>query len=179
MERGQKRKAGAKESCTIVTCVAAAIAGQSDADFQDAVFCTEVDRPPWQRPGVRRTRVSIHVTVYSQACIYLLSDLDRLFTVRYALCTHAYSHFISTHGVKLTLTPTHWRRQGGLSPSLNGRAKKNFFVKIEGLLEPVVLNLSFRVRSNAMFTYERRYQCYRYTQNIKNNLKLSALFLQN
>ena len=45
------------------------------------------------------------------------------------------------------------------------------------LLEPVVLNLSFRVRSNALFTSERRYQCYRYTQNIKNNLKLSALFL--
>ena len=35
----------------------------------------------------------------------------------------------------------------------NGRAKI-FFVKIEGLLEPVVLNLSFRVRSNAMFTSE-------------------------
>jgi len=28
--------------------------------------------------------------------------------------------------------------------------QKIFFVKIEGLLEPVVLNLSFRVRSNAM-----------------------------
>jgi len=35
--------------------------------------------------------------------------------------------------------------------------KKFFFAKIEGLLEPVVLNLSFRVRSNAMFTSERRY----------------------
>ena len=34
---------------------------------------------------------------------------------------------------------------------------KFFFLKIEGLLEPVVLNLSFRVRSNAMFTSERRY----------------------
>ena len=52
----------------------------------------------------------------------------------------------------------HWRRQGGpRGPSPpNGRAK-NFFVKIEGLLEPVVLNLSFRVLSNAMFTSERRY----------------------
>ena len=29
----------------------------------------------------------------------------------------------------------------------NCRAEKNFFVKIEGLLEPVVLNLSFRVCS--------------------------------
>ena len=38
-----------------------------------------------------------------------------------------------------------------------GRAKRIFFVTIEGLLEPVVLNLSFRVRSNAMFTSERRY----------------------
>ena len=63
----------------------------------------------------------------------------------------------------------------GAQPPLNCRAEKNFFVKIEGLLEPVVLNLSFRVRSNAMFTSERRYQCYRY-QNIKNSLKLSALF---
>jgi len=72
---------------------------------------------------------------------------------------------------------THWRRQGGLGGPVppNCRAEKNFFVKIEGLLEPVVLNLSFRVRSNAMFTSERRYQCYRY-QNIKNSLKLSALF---
>jgi len=33
-------------------------------------------------------------------------------------------------------------------------AGQEFFVKIEGLLEPVVLNLSFRVRSNAMFTSE-------------------------
>jgi len=31
---------------------------------------------------------------------------------------------------------------------------KNFFVKIEKLLELVVLNLSYRVRSNAMFTSE-------------------------
>jgi len=45
---------------------------------------------------------------------------------------------------------------GGGSPP-NGRARF-FFVKIDGLLEPVVLNLSFRVRSyNAMFTSERRY----------------------
>ena len=35
--------------------------------------------------------------------------------------------------------------------------KRIFFVKIDGLLEPVVLNLSFRVPSNAMFTSERRY----------------------
>jgi len=45
--------------------------------------------------------------------------------------------------------------QGAQDPP-NGRAKI-FFVKIEGLLEPVVLNLSFRVLSNAMFTSERRY----------------------
>jgi len=45
---------------------------------------------------------------------------------------------------------------GGPAPPPNGRARF-FFVKIEGLLEPVVLNLSFRVRSNAMFTSERRY----------------------
>jgi len=43
---------------------------------------------------------------------------------------------------------------GGPAPQWPG---KIFFVKIEGLLEPVVLNLSFRVRSNAMFTSERRY----------------------
>ena len=45
--------------------------------------------------------------------------------------------------------------RGPSPPQLPGR--KEFFVKIEGLLEPVVLNLSFRVRSNAMFTSERRY----------------------
>ena len=76
------------------------------------------------------------------------------------------------------LIPPHWRRQWGPrgpGPPIAGR--KFFFVKIEGLLEPVVLNLSFRVRSNAMFTSERRHQCYRY-QNIKNrpNLKLSPTF---
>jgi len=54
--------------------------------------------------------------------------------------------------------PDHWRRQGGLrglGPPMAGQ--KIFFVKIEGLLEPVVLNLSFRVLSNVMFTSERRY----------------------
>ena len=54
---------------------------------------------------------------------------------------------------------THWRRQGGPggpAPQLPFR-KEFFFVKIEGQLETVVLNLSFRVRSNAMFTSERRY----------------------
>ena len=40
---------------------------------------------------------------------------------------------------------------GGQPPQWPG---KNFFVKTEGLLEPVVLNLSFRVRSDAMFTSE-------------------------
>jgi len=49
---------------------------------------------------------------------------------------------------------SHWRRQGGprgaQAAPPNGRAKI-FFVKIEGLLEPVVLISSFRVRSNAMF----------------------------
>jgi len=34
--------------------------------------------------------------------------------------------------------------QGGPCPQMAGQ---EFFVKIEGLLEPVVLNLSFRVRS--------------------------------
>ena len=43
------------------------------------------------------------------------------------------------------------------SPGPQWPGKKFFFVKIEGLLEPVVLNLSFRVLSNAMFTSERRY----------------------
>jgi len=42
------------------------------------------------------------------------------------------------------------------SPPIAGQ-KRIFFVKIEGLVEPVVLNLSFRVHSNAMFTSERRY----------------------
>ena len=53
----------------------------------------------------------------------------------------------------------HWRGQGGPMGTRppNCRAKKNFIVKIERLLEPVVLNVSFRVRSNAMFTSERRY----------------------
>jgi len=45
--------------------------------------------------------------------------------------------------------------QGAQAPPMAGQ--KIFLVKIEGLLEPVVLNLSFRVRSNAMFTSERRY----------------------
>jgi len=41
-------------------------------------------------------------------------------------------------------------------PPIAGQ-KKEFSVKIEGLLEPIVLNLSFRARSNVMFTSERRY----------------------
>jgi len=45
---------------------------------------------------------------------------------------------------------------GGPGPPIAGH-KRIFFVKIEGLLEPVVLNLSIRVRYNAMFTSERRY----------------------
>ena len=43
--------------------------------------------------------------------------------------------------------------RGAQPPQLPGR--KDFLVKIEGLLESVVLSL--RVRSNAMFTSERRY----------------------
>ena len=58
--------------------------------------------------------------------------------------------------VTIFVGQSHWRRQGGGRPP-NGRAKIVFLSKIEGLLEPVVLNLSFRVRSNAMFTSERRY----------------------
>ena len=46
--------------------------------------------------------------------------------------------------------------KGGPGP-LPPMAGQFFFVTIEGLLKPVVLNLSFRVRSNAMFTSERRY----------------------
>jgi len=72
--------------------------------------------------------------------------------------------------------PQHWRRQGAAPPPQ--WPGKKIYVKIEGLLEPVVLNLSFRVPSNALFTSERRYYCYTYTQNIKNNLKLSALFYE-
>ena len=52
----------------------------------------------------------------------------------------------------------HWRRQEGPrgpSPPIAGQ-KRIFFVKIDGLLEPVVLNLSFRVRSNAMFSLHQR-----------------------
>ena len=45
--------------------------------------------------------------------------------------------------------------KGGPAPPMAGQ--EFFFGKTEGLLEPVVLNLSFRVRSNAMFTSERRY----------------------
>jgi len=45
----------------------------------------------------------------------------------------------------------------GAQPPPNCWAEKNFFVKIEGLLEPVVLDLRFRVRFNAIFTSERRY----------------------
>jgi len=58
----------------------------------------------------------------------------------------------------LRLPYLHWRRQGGGQGAQppSGRARF-FFVNIEGLLESVVLNLSFRVRSNAMFTSERRY----------------------
>ena len=54
----------------------------------------------------------------------------------------------------------HWRRQGeglrGPAPPPIAGQKRIFFVKIEGLLEPVILNLSIRVRSNGMFTSERR-----------------------
>ena len=55
----------------------------------------------------------------------------------------------------------HWRRQGGpggpSSPPPIAGQKRVFFVKIEGLLKRVVLNLIYRVRSNAMFTSEIRY----------------------
>ena len=53
---------------------------------------------------------------------------------------------------------SHGVDKGGRGPRPPPMAgQKHFFVKIEGLLEPVVLNLSFRVLSNAMFTSERRY----------------------
>jgi len=78
--------------------------------------------------------------VLSHHCV-LIGRWQRLGAV--AVCTES-----SLRGHK------HWRRQGGPSPPMAGQI---FFVKIEGLLEPVVLNLSFRVRSNAMFTSERRY----------------------
>jgi len=61
------------------------------------------------------------------------------------------------HLQRTTVDSQHWRRQGRQGAQAPQWPGKNFFVKIEGLLEPVVLNLSFRVRSNAMFTYERRY----------------------
>ena len=51
----------------------------------------------------------------------------------------------------------HWRRQGGPGGPAPPMAGQKKLVKIEGLLEPIVLNLSFRVPSNAMFTSERRY----------------------
>jgi len=62
--------------------------------------------------------------------------------------------------VETDIDEHHQRHTGvdkGGTPPPNCRAKKNFLVKKEGLLEPVVLILSFRVRSNAMFTSERRY----------------------
>jgi len=59
---------------------------------------------------------------------------------------------------KCVTTTTGVGRQGGpRGPGPPMAGPQIFFVKIEGLLEPVVLNLSFRVRSNAMFTSERRY----------------------
>jgi len=45
---------------------------------------------------------------------------------------------------------------GQVAQPPNGRTKKNL-KKIEGLVEPVVLNLSFGVRSNAIYTSEIRY----------------------
>ena len=68
----------------------------------------------------------------------------------------------SSHSMYASAVCTGVDRGGSGAQPPNGRAKKNCFVKIEGL---------------SSFTWsERRYQCYRYTQNIKNNLKLSALF---
>jgi len=61
------------------------------------------------------------------------------------------------HVDKLNVVSTGVDKGGPGPPPLNCRAEKIFFVKIEGLLEPVVLNLSFRLRSNAMFASERRY----------------------
>ena len=66
---------------------------------------------------------------------------------------HAKPHGIN-FGLVFTTTGV---TSGPRGPSPLQWPNKNFFVKIEGLLEPVVLNLTFRVRSNAMFTSERRY----------------------
>ena len=66
---------------------------------------------------------------------------------------------------------------GGPGP-LNGRARI-FFVKIEGLLEPVVLNLSFRVRLTLCLHPKDDISVTDILKILKNNLKLFALFLQN
>jgi len=68
--------------------------------------------------------------------------------IRIAKCKLLYSVYLTSTGVDKG------GGAGGPAPQWPG---KIFFVNIEGLLESVVLNLSFRVRSNAMFTSERRY----------------------
>jgi len=59
--------------------------------------------------------------------------------------------------IQLCLTPEVVEIIGDSFCPILTLAGQECLVKIEGLLEPVVLNLSFRVRSNAMFTSERRY----------------------
>ena len=96
-------------------------------------------------------------THYNATPVIILSILDMMFAGLLAPCTISDGRKIlsTSHGY---LYDTGVDKGGpeGPGPPIAGQ-KRIFFVKIEGLVEPVVLNLSFRVRSNAMFTSERRY----------------------
>jgi len=67
----------------IITLISADI-GQSDVDLGDRVLLPEVDEPPWPGPGVRGTRVCVHVIVDSQASIQICAHLSRNFVARQA-----------------------------------------------------------------------------------------------
>jgi len=67
----------------IITLISADI-GQSDVDLGDRVLYSEVDEPPWRRPGALGTRVRVRVIVDSQASIQICAHLNRILVARQA-----------------------------------------------------------------------------------------------
>ena len=62
----------------------------------------------------------------------------------FVLSTNCHTLVFASNKISLVmLFCAHWRRQGGSGGPAPPMAGQDFFVKIEGLLEPVVLNVSF------------------------------------
>ena len=104
----------------IITLISADI-GQSDVDLGDRVLFSEVDEPPWPGPGVRGTRVCVHVIVDSQASIQICAHLSRSFVARQASGCKTRAHsplrFASHFEVRLSVDimskntpPKHFRK---------------------------------------------------------------------